>query len=394
MQIHMTRIFGIIMSISLLMILVTKLTFRSHSCSTFMLSEDSILLVGHNLDGPQWRWRQEPGSVFINKKNTYKRSVSGYELGALEKQQIIEWISEYGSVTFNGFGREFPDGGMNEAGLVINEMGYGYKDYSYNDSLPTMMVTQWIQYQLDNFATVEEVIKNINNINIVHWGLPAPIGGNNWHFFLTDKDANMAIIEFVKGELKIYTGNSAPIPVLCNREYKTDIEKIKRFRGFGGKRKIILKPKLLAYWFNQGASLVNNYDLEKNGDPVTYGFNILRTMQRPKSEQWSIIYDVKRSRVYFRTFFASDIRYFDLSSFDFNTKEVKILPDIHVNYSGDVTKYFVPYTYQFNCKIIEKSLSEFLEAYKKLYTFENTGSTPEMYIEKRKKLVLRVIMEE
>jgi len=394
MQIHMTRIFGIIMSISLLMILVTKLTFRRHSCSTFMLSEDSILLVGHNLDGPQWRWRQEPGSVFINKKNTYKRSVSGYELGALEKQQIIEWISEYGSVTFNGFGREFPDGGMNEAGLVINEMGYGYKDYSYNDSLPTMMVTQWIQYQLDNFATVEEVIKNINNINIVHWGLPAPIGGNNWHFFLTDKDANMAIIEFVKGELKIYTGNSAPIPVLCNREYKTDIEKIKRFRGFGGKRKIILKPKLLAYWFNQGASLVNNYDLEKNGDPVTYGFNILRTMQRPKSEQWSIIYDVKRSRVYFRTFFASDIRYFDLSSFDFNTKEVKILPDIHVNYSGDVTKYFVPYTYQFNCKIIEKSLSEFLEAYKKLYTFENTGSTPEMYIEKRKKLVLRVIMEE
>lgn len=380
--------------LALFFIITTSFNIPTHSCSTFMLSYNDILLIGHNLDGSRWRWRQEPGSVFINKRNTFKRSVSGYELNACDEQHVIEWISKYGSVTFNSFGRELPDGGMNEAGLVVNEMGYGYKDYPYNDSLPTMMVTQWVQYQLDNFATVEEVIKNINSINIVDWGLPAPIGGNNWHFFITDKDANMSIIEFIKGEVKIYTGDSAPIPVLCNYEYKRDIENIKRFRGFGGKRKIILKPKLLSYWFNQGAYMVNNYNAETNDDPVKYGFDILRTMQRPTCEQWSIIYDVKNSRVYFRTYFASNIRYFDLSSFDFNTNEVKVLPDILINYSGDIATYFVPYTYQLNCEIVEKSLREFLKAYKKLYSFENTGNTPEMYIEDRKKLVLKIITKE
>lgn len=377
--------------LALFFIITTSFSISTHSCSTFMLSYNDILLVGHNLDGPRWRWRQEPGSVFINKKNTFKRSVSGYELGASNKQHTIEWISKYGSVTFNYFGRELPDGGMNEVGLVVNEMGYGYKDYTYNDSLPTMMVTQWIQYQLDNFATVEEVIENINSINIVHWGLPAPIGGNNWHFFIADKDANIAIIEFSRGRVKIFTGDSAPIPVLCNNAYQKDIEDIKKYRGFGGKRPILLKLKLLSYWFNQGARMVNEYDPEKDGHPVKYGFDILKTMQRPLCEQWSIIYDVKNFRVGFRTYFASNIRYFDLSSFDFNTNEVKVLPDIHINYSGDIATYFVPYTYQLNCEIVEKSLREFLKAFKKLHSFENTGNTPEKYIEDRKNIVLKII---
>jgi len=197
-----------------------------------------------------------------------------------------------------------------------------------------------------------------------------------------------------KNKTKIYTGKEAPVPVLCNRAYEKDIEKIKRFRGFGGKRKIILKPKILAYWFNQGAYLVNIYDQEKDGDQVDYAFNILRTMQRPKSEQWSIIYDLKTSRIYFRSFFGSNIRYIDMSSFNFNTEQVDVLPDMHINYAGDVSKYFVPYANELNNTIVEKSLSEFLVAFKKLYTFENTDSSPEKYIEKRKSIVLKILMEE
>jgi choloylglycine hydrolase len=32
--------------------------------------------------------------------------------------KTISWISKYGSITFNQYGREFPTGGMNEKGLV------------------------------------------------------------------------------------------------------------------------------------------------------------------------------------------------------------------------------------------------------------------------------------
>jgi Penicillin V acylase and related amidases len=37
-------------------------------------------------------------------------------------EKPIEWISKYGSITFNQSGREFPHGGINEKGLVIEQM--------------------------------------------------------------------------------------------------------------------------------------------------------------------------------------------------------------------------------------------------------------------------------
>jgi len=35
---------------------------------------------------------------------------------------LLAWTSKYGSVTFNGFCREMPGGGINEAGFVIEPM--------------------------------------------------------------------------------------------------------------------------------------------------------------------------------------------------------------------------------------------------------------------------------
>ena len=354
-----------------------------------MLARTGILLVGHNLDGPRWQWKQEPGSVFINKRNCCKKSVSGYELGACKKQRILKWISKYGSVTFNCYGREFPDGGMNEAGLVINEMGFGYQDYSYNDSLPTMMATQWIQYQLDNYKTVREVIENINAINIVSWGLPAPFGGNNWHYFISDKNADFAIIEFQDGKAEIFTGKSAKVPVLCNNAYQQDAENLKKYRGFGGTRPIILQPKLFSYWFNQGARMVLMYNPDKHGHPVKYCFRILRTMQRPFCEQWSIVYDIKHSRIGFRTFSSPKLKYLDLSDFNFTNREVKVIPDIHSIISGNAASECIPYTHSINSEIVEKSLYGFLNAYERSFSFKQ-GQTEETYVERRKKIVLEI----
>ena len=37
-------------------------------------------------------------------------------------EKPIEWISKYGSISFNQFGAEFPYGGINEEGLVVEIM--------------------------------------------------------------------------------------------------------------------------------------------------------------------------------------------------------------------------------------------------------------------------------
>ena len=62
----------------------------------------------------------------------------------------ISWVSQYGSITFNQYGKEFPTGGMNEKGLVVELMWLDGTIYPQPDERPAIGVLQWIQYQLDN----------------------------------------------------------------------------------------------------------------------------------------------------------------------------------------------------------------------------------------------------
>ena len=89
-------------------------------CSTFLLKKGSVVLAAHNLDIPG----HIPGAIIINKRNVMKTRSSWFELTTGEKDPSpnLAWTSKYASVTFNPLGREFPDGGMNETGLFIEEM--------------------------------------------------------------------------------------------------------------------------------------------------------------------------------------------------------------------------------------------------------------------------------
>lgn len=51
-----------------------------------------------------------------------------------------------------------PYGGSNEVGLVVEQMMLLESKYPEPDERPAINMLQWIQYQLDNCRTVEEVI--------------------------------------------------------------------------------------------------------------------------------------------------------------------------------------------------------------------------------------------
>ena len=61
-------------------------------------------------------------------------------------------------------------GGMNEAGLVVETMMLEETEYPSPDSRPGIEILQWIQYQLDNFSTIEEVIASHSQIRIREYG--------------------------------------------------------------------------------------------------------------------------------------------------------------------------------------------------------------------------------
>ncbi|MCP5108287.1 MAG: hypothetical protein GY950_33180, partial [bacterium] len=71
-----------------------------------------------------------------------------------------------------------------------------------------------------------------------------------------------------------------------------------------------------------------------------------------------IVYDVKNSRIYFRTRANSAVRFLDFKKFDFACgTPVKVL-NISSNRKGDVTAFFTGYSFKANHELIKKSFSE------------------------------------
>jgi penicillin V acylase-like amidase (Ntn superfamily) len=117
------------------------------ACTTFMLERGGERVVGKSYD-----WYMGQGLVIINKRGVAKHSVP-----VKPDDHALLWTSRHASVTFNQYGREFPTGGMNDAGLVVEVMWLDSSTYEKADGRPTLNELQWIQYQLDSFATVAEM---------------------------------------------------------------------------------------------------------------------------------------------------------------------------------------------------------------------------------------------
>jgi penicillin V acylase-like amidase (Ntn superfamily) len=289
-------------------------SFYTHvsACSTFLLSSDSCRIVGHNLDGDH----EVPGYLIINNRGVYKTSISWIEIimGEKKKNKRINWISKYGSVTMNpGGAKEFPDGGMNEKGLVICEMSLGNTSFPQDSSRVKMFMMQWIQYQLDNFSSVTEVLKHLDEFELDGWG---------WHFFIADKAGNKTVIEFINKTTIIYIGDRMQYPVLCNTQYADELKYIKSFKKYGGVNEVDLANKEDKNRFVNANFMIDNWQSGMKNSSVEYGFDILLQLSIQNYNKWSIIYDINNLKVHFRTAHASKIKQIDFQKIDFSCKNV------------------------------------------------------------------------
>ena len=161
----------------------------SFACSTFLLSKNGKHVFGRNYD-----WVSGNGMVMVNARGLAKTSF-------MSDGVAISWVSGYGSVTFNQFGKEFPHGGMNERGLVVELMWLSETTYPDQDDRASMNELQWVQYQLDNCKNIAEVIATDKKIRISRAGA-APL-----HFLVADASGKAATIEFIDGKMVVHEGS-------------------------------------------------------------------------------------------------------------------------------------------------------------------------------------------
>lgn len=317
------------------------------TCSTFLLEKKKTVLVGHNLDD----YIEVPGLVVFNPRNISKHSISWHDLNSFfgRGEPALRWVSKYGSITYNTFGKEFIDGGMNEAGLYVGEMTLFGTEYPKDKQLIRLYHHQWMQYLLDNFQSVEEVMRDLARVTVD--------GHCQWHFFIADSARKSAVIEFLKGQVLIHANEQMPVKVLCNRRYGRELDTLKLYAGFGGTRAVDFADTTDDHRFVWAVDLLKRPRDNSETSNVNYAFSILQQLDLGNN-RWSIVYDLKNLRMYFNTYKSRHIRFVDLRRFDLPRNSQAMILDINRDLAGDVISEFAPFSDAIHMEYVRKAWNE------------------------------------
>ena len=321
-----------------------KRMFYGQSCATFVLRSDNEIFIGHNLDENN----SVPGLIVANPRNVPKKGISWGMLktGKPEKSGF-EWKSKFASLTYNTFGKDLIDGGMNEAGLYVGEMTLFPTEYPSENNTINLYHHNWMQYLLDNFATVNEVLDSLTKIQ--------PDGHCKWHFLIADEKSNCAVVEFLDKKVRIYSEDSLPYKILCNDTYEAELKDLAIYKEFGGEKTEPEKkydredPR-----FRWAALMLRQFDGEK--EPVRHSFSILERMDMGNNK-WRLVYDVKNMCLHFNTAINRNNRSVRLSNLKVEDGGKSLALDIDCAQSGDVSGFFKPLTGEIHEEFVRKAWS-------------------------------------
>jgi penicillin V acylase-like amidase (Ntn superfamily) len=321
---------------------VTCVAARGYACSTFRLAQDSVVVFGNNYD-----WHIDDGMVLVNKRGVQKTAVAD--------SNPAQWVSRYGNVTVNQYGREMPHGGINEAGLAIGIMWLQETAYPRPDRRQAIGELEWVQYQLDNCATVAEVLATDSLIRIAPRG-PAPI-----HFFVCDASGAYAAVEFLNAKTVHHTGHAMPVPVLTNNTYT---ESLGSFNWFAGGGVPLPAGGASLARFTRAAHLLGKSTPSDTGEAVARAFEILDNIAIRNYTAWSLVYDLKGRCMHLRTRRSPKIRSVCLDRMSFSCDKPVLMIDINARRNGDIAGAFAAYRTDANIALMKRTFAktEFLSA--------------------------------
>lgn len=304
-----------------------------YACTTFFINKNGQMVFGRNYD-----WITDAGMVCTNLRGLAKTSLK------TETGETISWVSQYGSITFNQYGKEFPTGGMNEKGLVVELMWLDETRYPPADNRPVVGVLQWIQYQLDNCITIDEVIATDKKLRI------SPTGTTPLHYLVADAKGNVATIEFLDGRMVVHKGNELPVPVLTNNTYDESVKAYKNSRTNGNNS---------LERFEQACNMIKQFTADKSHVAATdYAFDILAEVAQGNFTKWSIVYDLTNKTIQFKTDRFKQIKSISFSSFDFNCTTTSKAWDMNQPQKGNVAELFENFGTAINKRIVETATKE------------------------------------
>jgi choloylglycine hydrolase len=332
-------------------------TQSADSCKVFLLkANDGSIIVGRSME---FAIDLKYDAVVVPRKRAYVSC-------APDGKAATSWKTRYGYVGIGSFGREYGlSDGMNEKGLAVGLLWFE-SDMKWQNVAPGEtkqalaqgMVGDWI---LGNFASVEEVKREIRNVKVFNYTDPKTKISPTVHFIVYDADGGCIVIEYENGLCNIYDN---PLGIMTNaprfpwqltnlRQYvgmtsekpepyqmsgltfpatghgsgmfglPGDLTPPSRFVRLAVLTRFSDKQPDAARTLNLAQHIINTFD-------IPFGL-VTDTMPDKKtilkeSTQWVTFRDLTKRIVYFKTYDNQNLRKIDLNRLDFSEAKVRRIP--------------------------------------------------------------------
>jgi choloylglycine hydrolase len=266
----------------------------------------------------------------------------------------LEWTSKHGSVVASLYEGGTADG-MNERGLVANLLYLAESEYpaAAGDKRPTMVISAWAQYVLDNFATVDEAVAELRKEAFRMVTVEAPNGAaGTVHLAISDSSGDSAIFEYIDGKLVVHHGREHQ--VMTNSPVFDEQIALNRYWQQIGGTVMLPGTNRAADRFARASFYINA--CQQSADPreaVASVFSVMRNVSVPRgistpdqpnisSTIWRTVSDHKNRVYYFEGTASPSLVWVKLAGIDFapgsGTRKLTLVgnPDL----AGDQTGAF------------------------------------------------------
>ena len=313
-----------------------------HACSRFTYEgPDATIVTGRSMD-----WVEDM------KTDLWAIPAGITKVGSQEPNSV-KWTSKYGSIIASGYNIGTTDG-INTEGLNANVLYLSTSDYGKpKEDRQNISILTWGQYFLDNYATVDEAVREFGKdiFNMTAQILP---NGNYplVHLSITDPTGDNAIFEYIDGKLVVY--HDKKYTVMTN---EPTFDKQLVLNAYWQNLKGVFLPGTIepedrfvrASFYLSTAPKTSN---EQHS--IATVFSIIRNVSAPIAEQvsgrpnvastlWRSVADLKHKTYYFENADRPNVFWVDINKLDLKAGSVvKKLPLANNEiYAGETSQHFI-----------------------------------------------------
>ena len=310
-------------------------------------------------------WSSEGEPVLVGRNEDWFESLqtklyafpAGIERDGSVDENPLTWTSKYGSVSAVVYGIAITDG-INEMGLNANLLYLAESEFGDRDpDVAGMSVSIFAQWMLDNFATVDEVVAALQDVELVPITMMHDTTEvqSPFHYSVADASGDSAIIEVLDGKFVVHQGPE--FTVMTNSPtYDEQLKQAKQYVGLGGK-----KPLPGGSQSNERYARGAYYLSLLPDNPATYGeavanvLSVMRNMSTPWGVSdpgkpnvaptlWRTVSDLTNGRYYFEFTQNPTVAWIDLHKLDLSEGAPVMMFDLKADIlaTGEVSDRFNP----------------------------------------------------